>query len=474
MSAVYRVVLADDHPVALAGLRSYLDHLPDLDIVALAGNASEVKDRLTSADADVLVVDLGMPGMRGAASIRAFSQRVPTVVFSQFADPAIRDEMTRAGAAAVLPKTGELDALVRAIRLAAGAGDGRRAAETVKPDLTQRETEVAALVASGVEPEAIAAELGLSLRTIHAYLRRLREKLGADSTAGIRVVARRLLEAEAPAEAPESVPASSVSTQAPLSAPLLEELAALWETSARRMVADTNDGWRFTIERLSHLLGAGGGGFAIMATRAGEAESTFAGWRFVAMLDHGEGAERRAAIQRDWRERKANWATDKAVRTLFDEAGHAASRSVDLAPSDDEMRESLSREIIEAHGLCDRMIGVHEVEPGTRVLFGFDRTIERGPFSETDRSLLLAAVTGLTQSCRWLAITHGIFPARGGRKLSPRERETLGHLLGGESEKEIADTLGLRKASLHQVVVAVYRKLGVRSRAELVSLVLGT
>ena len=88
-------------------------------------------------------------------------------------------------------------------------------------------------------------------------------------------------------------------------------------------------------------------------------------------------------------------------------------------------------------------------------------------FSEADREfggLLASATRAFTRN---LALSHGFSP--GLTPLSPRERSVLQALLTGRAEKEIASELGLTTRSLHQYVVAVYRKLGVSSRARLMA-----
>lgn len=94
----------------------------------------------------------------------------------------------------------------------------------------------------------------------------------------------------------------------------------------------------------------------------------------------------------------------------------------------------------------------------------FNRPWGDRPFSEEERDL----VRLLHEECAWLFSAPDPL-GRAGARLSPRERRTLSLLLAGASEKEIALALALSAHTVHQYVKALYRKLGVRSRGELLA-----
>lgn len=116
----------------------------------------------------------------------------------------------------------------------------------------------------------------------------------------------------------------------------------------------------------------------------------------------------------------------------------------------------------------DRLTGVLPVADGLELLVGVDRPRSDRCFSEREALLIREALRGMVRPVRNVARAHGLLEARA--PLSAREHEVLRHLLSGRSEKQIADDVGLTHGSTHQVVVRVYRKFGVQSRAELMAL----
>ena len=187
-----RVLIADDHPLARAGLQQLLGALEDIDVVGAAAGGEEAARMAAERDPDVVLMDLEMPGMDGIETTRAIRDRAPdatVVVLTSFSD---RDRIVAAlaaGAVGYLLKDAEPDELARAIRAACRGGaplDPRAAREVLHqrdslrggPQLSEREQEVLALVAEGLPNKLIARRLGITERTVKGHLTRVFERIG--------------------------------------------------------------------------------------------------------------------------------------------------------------------------------------------------------------------------------------------------------------------------------------------------------
>lgn len=191
-----RVLLADDHPLACAGVRAALEKATDFEVVGEAHDGAEIQRLTAELRPDVVLLDLVMPGLRPAEFVRWARANCPaTEVLPLTAHD--RDcylaEMLEAGAAGFLTKSEALDRLVEKIRCAA-RGEihfsteqqerARRWREEVGErweSLTAREQEVLLLLAKGLENRAIAAMLGVTMKAVEHHVTNILCKLGLDS-----------------------------------------------------------------------------------------------------------------------------------------------------------------------------------------------------------------------------------------------------------------------------------------------------
>ena len=187
-----RVLVADDHPLARAGLRQLLSALEGIEVVGTAADGDEAVRLCGETAPDVVLMDLEMPGTGGIAATRALRGSNPetaVVVLTSFMDHDRIVASLDAGAAGYLLKDAGPDELERAIAAAARGDaplDPRAARELLRerergaggPELSDREHQVLMLVAQGLPNKLIARRLAISERTVKGHLTRIFEQIG--------------------------------------------------------------------------------------------------------------------------------------------------------------------------------------------------------------------------------------------------------------------------------------------------------
>jgi DNA-binding NarL/FixJ family response regulator len=193
-----RVLLADDHVTVRHGLKLLIDSQPDMEVVAEVSDGTTAVQRTMTLKPDVIVMDISMPGMNGLVATRKLKQMEAStaiVTLTRHTDDAYLQELLRAGVSGYVLKQSAPTELLQAIRAAAGGGQyldsaltarvtagflGKPGKRPTKPGATvsERESEVLRLIASGYSNKEIAATLALSVKTIEAHKANAMRKLG--------------------------------------------------------------------------------------------------------------------------------------------------------------------------------------------------------------------------------------------------------------------------------------------------------
>jgi DNA-binding NarL/FixJ family response regulator len=196
---VISVLIVDDHPVVRQGLRALLSVQDDIVVAGEAGDGPTALSLATSLRPDIVLLDLKMPGMDGFAMLEPLrAAGLRALVLTSATEPSVAAQAVRAGAAGVLYKDIDPDALVRAIRsvrdgnvLLAPEALGSLVRGSRVDTLTPREREVLAGIAEGRSNREIARSLRVAEKTVKAHVSSVLAKLGVQDRTQAAVYAVR-------------------------------------------------------------------------------------------------------------------------------------------------------------------------------------------------------------------------------------------------------------------------------------------
>lgn len=196
MAAQITILLVDDHEVVRRGLRTYLETLPEFQVVGEASCGEEAVEMVRELIPDVILVDLIMPGIDGIETtrqVKKISPRTQVVVLTSFHDDAHIFPALKAGATSYVLKDMKMDRLAEVVfkayqgevtlhpRVAARVLQSLRDEDTgdaqLFTDLTERELAVLKLIASGLTNGQIAEKLVISEYTVKGHVSNILSKL---------------------------------------------------------------------------------------------------------------------------------------------------------------------------------------------------------------------------------------------------------------------------------------------------------
>lgn len=207
MQQQIKVMLVDDHAVVRAGYRMLLKGTPFIEVVREASSGEAACREYRDCPADVVIMDLSLPGMGGLEAIRRIISRdnsAKILVFSMHEDIVFVEQAIQAGARGYLTKKSAPQLLVEAVqKLANGepyidpelarimAYEKSRGQGSPLSDLSTREFEIFCMLAEGMKTTEIAGQLSLGYKTVANYSSQIKSKLEATSNADIARLAIR-------------------------------------------------------------------------------------------------------------------------------------------------------------------------------------------------------------------------------------------------------------------------------------------
>ena len=201
------ILLADDHMVVRQGLRALLNTEEDLEVVGEAETGREAVDMARQLQPNIVLMDIVMPSLNGLEAARQISKQTPAskvLILSSYGDDEYVQRVNEVGAQGYLVKQSAADELIKAIHevqkgrkafspsiagrthTSTGLFGDRKAAESAQANhLTPREAESLQLIAEGKTNKEIAAELGISAKTVEKHRQQVMNKLRIHDVAGL-------------------------------------------------------------------------------------------------------------------------------------------------------------------------------------------------------------------------------------------------------------------------------------------------
>jgi two-component system nitrate/nitrite response regulator NarL len=190
-----KILVVDDHPMVLEGMRSMLTGIPFVKVTGLAQNAYQAIDHLKEILPDIVITDINMPEISGielSSKIRKEYPNVKIIAMSTYNERSYISQMVQAGASGYLLKSASREELEEAI-LTVSSGklymslelDISREEIKKMPVLTTREREVLVLIAEGLTNPQIAEKLFVSPHTVDSHRKNLLTKFEVNNTAGL-------------------------------------------------------------------------------------------------------------------------------------------------------------------------------------------------------------------------------------------------------------------------------------------------
>lgn len=200
-----RILLADDHAVLRDGLRALVNAQEDMEVVGEANNGKTASEKALALRPDVTIMDVSMPELNGIQATEIVKRECPetkVLALTAYKDKAYLDQLLKVGASGYMLKLSAAEDLIQAIRLVA-SGEiylDKEISDKITDsyvrtrlhrgtsrhkNLTDREEEVLRSIAQGYSNKEIAAQLGISVKTVESHKSNLMEKLELTSRTDI-------------------------------------------------------------------------------------------------------------------------------------------------------------------------------------------------------------------------------------------------------------------------------------------------
>jgi DNA-binding NarL/FixJ family response regulator len=193
-----RVAIVEDHPVMADGLRIGLEQADDIQVAWTAAGVAEARASLDDPgrSVDVVLIDVRLPDGRGFELLSGQrAERPAFIIVSSFDRPLYAVTAFRAGAAGFVSKIAPIEDVLAAVRLVASGGLAfeAKALDSVRdgPSFSPRELEVIRLVSASLSNDEIAQRLGISHKTVEAYLHEIYSRQGLASRTELALWAER-------------------------------------------------------------------------------------------------------------------------------------------------------------------------------------------------------------------------------------------------------------------------------------------
>ncbi len=196
-----KLIIADDHPMIVNGIKTMLDQEKDINLVYEAHNGVEVLDYLKENDADVVLMDINMPEVNGIDACKIIKEKYSSVnvlIFSQYDEKRFVKRVLKAGANGYLLKNSASTEIISAIKMIHKGGlflskdlpnifeEGKSSrTDSLFPDLSSREIDVLKLICDEMVTQEIADKLFISKHTVETHRANLLLKVGVKNTAGL-------------------------------------------------------------------------------------------------------------------------------------------------------------------------------------------------------------------------------------------------------------------------------------------------
>lgn len=192
------ILIVDDHPMVLEGMRSMLAQINFVNINGTASNAYEAIQQIKTSPPDILITDINMPEISGielTAKIKTEFPEVKVIAMSTFKERSYISQMIQSGASGYLVKSASKEEIEEAIlsvyegklymSLDINLSTEEKQDISKAPVLSSREKEVLELIADGLTNPQIAAKLFISLHTVDSHRKNLLTKFGINNTASL-------------------------------------------------------------------------------------------------------------------------------------------------------------------------------------------------------------------------------------------------------------------------------------------------